>query len=1116
MPTTITDTKFCGASVTSIQSQAGFQEQSSDLLVNVVEDPSQNDIYTSPAKGTPLSFTFGGFYYAGIVQNDAMRRDTSGNPVYTVRLGSPSSLIEGVQVVLDGYIGMDLVCPNFLGVYGYLERGGNNFGGSQKNESGIPYYLVAQAITAIQDGTTAYSTGISFYGYQYIVRMDQLPNAPSFYRMGGGVVMSLMQIIQTLCQDAGYDFMITMTILPNGVNEIGFKLRSRLIQYPLGQIQAFVNGRDDVVSYDSGSEFRADITNGVLIGGNIEELVVQQDLGNFQTIKNFWGYQNSTLLVPFGTQGNLPIVTDANDPSLGNQYTVNLNASAIGDIIGDGTNFPIYPCSIMEMRMAMMDFDSWSAYVVRNRTDLTGWLGIPAFPSVITDNLLPDPFPQALFTNNLAGLSILTDVYQGQPVMAIIERIYDFVRSTADTYMGRQYLVRIPFALQYYFESETNKLFYNLDPTSEAYWPDYLGGFGVGPAGLFYNNFNFFSSNDSKFTPFVYYNNFANANVGSRGQNGYVLQPNGIYSSCSIEPQIIFTPAPAVVININEPLWSRVLDPVGGIADMANFLGLSFDQMIQILDMRNGEFPIRIHPYAINPTIAAIPMKSNQTTYGPWVNLGIDGPVKVVQDVGLVPWNYGGFDVLNQAATEQLADIGSTNHIEESGSVTLAGLPLISLGDSLVSAGPIVTSIDITIDPQSGLTTIYRMKSQTPVFGAFSKQNAERLRRLGSATQELRRSMRSLFTRANEISQIIANATDYQPFFRISGAINQNQTNVMQGFMFTDPLTGEVFPIVNGMNFKGALGGANVFNQQNFMKMGNIGMEGIFRPFTTNINLNGLAKMQIKPNLMINEDNPPQLIQDDMDNPPDPNPTSDVINPTAMINADALNPYVKGHDMLWMSHGDNFSGFYTKGSTSGMDTIDYDNLRLMGLRGPISIVGWGRDLLGQPVPNKVPDSGGTIPIQNLDPSSYFIGQPPSGYQDEFAEDEFDDGTEPSGAMLSSSGVSYLRRSDTWKAGPLDAMWDKFRGVWTFPGIMTGTIISQSGILASGSMSGMSGVVSSGVLASGFAQLDDYPDIFPVYNQLGGTFIPAGTAIYFGYAPLKNKWMILAAACPSGT
>jgi hypothetical protein len=93
-----------------------------------------------------------------------------------------------------------------------------------------------------------------------------------------------------------------------GPHTIYLKTRSRQINQPPGQIEAFIAGRTDVISYETGKEFRNDVTSGVLIGGDIEQITPLNDDGTGTTIHPYWGLQSyNPIEIPFGTTGNQPL-----------------------------------------------------------------------------------------------------------------------------------------------------------------------------------------------------------------------------------------------------------------------------------------------------------------------------------------------------------------------------------------------------------------------------------------------------------------------------------------------------------------------------------------------------------------------------------------------------------------------------------------------------------------------------------------------------------------------------------------------------------------------------------------------------------------------------------------
>ena len=114
---------------------------------------------------------------------------------------------------------------------------------------------------------------------------------------------------------------------------------------------------------------------------------------------------------------------------------------------------------------------------------------------------------------------------------------------------------------------------------------------------------------------------------------------------------------------------------------------------------------IDIAPKAAHPFFAAIPLKSNTHTYGPWTNLPYYSRNAIIQDANfnrenyidnmvnglvvekddeLVPWNYGGTSVLDKAALLKVNDGLKYQSVAESASFTVIGAPKFGLGSKLV------------------------------------------------------------------------------------------------------------------------------------------------------------------------------------------------------------------------------------------------------------------------------------------------------------------------------------------------------------------------------------------------------------------------------------------------
>ena len=179
MPTTCTpqsvygpyyQTRFCGASVMNFTVTAGWNEQSSELTVNLVEDCStvnkriqygidleatiatDADEFTEPPVGCPVYFRAGdiiddegayvrnpegGFEFSGLIQSWNRKNDTNGNPTYTVKITDPRVILENSHIIVSELSESvfvtppdlnrgELATPNIINAYAWLEALGRN------------------------------------------------------------------------------------------------------------------------------------------------------------------------------------------------------------------------------------------------------------------------------------------------------------------------------------------------------------------------------------------------------------------------------------------------------------------------------------------------------------------------------------------------------------------------------------------------------------------------------------------------------------------------------------------------------------------------------------------------------------------------------------------------------------------------------------------------------------------------------------------------------------------------------------------------------------------------------------------------------------------------------
>ena len=152
-------------------------------------------------------------------------------------------------------------------------------------------------------------------------------------------------------------------------------------------------------------------------------------------------------------------------------------------------------------------------------------------------------------------------------------------------------------------------------------------------------------------------------------------------------------------------------------------------------------------PSPVAPDLIAIPLRSNERCYGPWISSftkpeasqyrNIPGKVEFIKDENLAPWNYGGYDLMNQAGLTYAEFSSSLLLYEEKGSVTIADIPRgNSLLRPLVVGGPLITNIDVRIGAD-GITTTYNMSTYSPRFGNLQKQRIDMISKISRDRQKL-------------------------------------------------------------------------------------------------------------------------------------------------------------------------------------------------------------------------------------------------------------------------------------------------------------------------------------------------------------------------------------------
>ena len=154
-----------------------------------------------------------------------------------------------------------------------------------------------------------------------------------------------------------------------------------------------------------------------------------------------------------------------------------------------------------------------------------------------------------------------------------------------------------------------------------------------------------------------------------------------------------------------------------------------------------------IAPSPVYPDLVVLPLMSQERCYGPWVSSQVDpqgsayvnvgGRVEFIKDENLAPWNYAGYELLNDAGRLQAQFANSLLLFSERGGFSYPGMPTTSLCQVLLSGGPLVTNITVDVS-DGGVKTTYKMDLYTSSFGKLQKQKQDMISKISRERQRLR------------------------------------------------------------------------------------------------------------------------------------------------------------------------------------------------------------------------------------------------------------------------------------------------------------------------------------------------------------------------------------------
>jgi hypothetical protein len=1076
-------------SVLDFSATAGWNEQASTVTIKLVKDecagprdyfddnfnwqtsvnfPAGDPGFNNAPIGSAAFFKVEDFEFAGIIQSFNVTEDPGGFPILIVNLISPNILLDGAQVITDEYQGSVLSMPNVFNVYGWLESRTNNcpkvggfgapaggFGNARRNERGIPWYFAKGALQVLLGGieTSDYSWhgGITYkqgltagkYGSirseGYVVDITDLPTTTDiYYRLTNGNY-TLSELISEVCKDGGYEYYVDLVPCKGGAtppitNVIKIRTVSRRSQPALGEISTFITDQNagpagKIITQDSiGEELRNDSPNSAFIVGAKKKQTYEQTSASF--ITPFWGFNDSGgFNTAVNTGGQWQITVDVRSLNLSLNTTLGANSITFSE-----------STLLAAMGSSQDAFLSWlKAYAPSSNlgTYFFTTLSLNAPMNILKGVALGKPATDAAKPAGQGSKDPKTTQAKDA------QTVYEWLKSYGEQVYGKQWLVAVPWVC-YTNDPETNQLLLSDEPSTDGAWPNTL----TSVLGMTFPSSytDFFADEQGKLQTIMKFTGAINTSLLS--DEDYVTDGTNVWVKGEINEKWALLPstffgaqyAAGLITIPNRVTISPTLALSQTIYGGANFRAPSVPAAFDpVKNPAAVPGPAALPFFA--PVSAALPVKSNTTTYGPWLATAsslivnghpFGGKIYYEQDDGLAPWEYGGFTFMNLGAAAKIDNSITNETVAERGSVTLAGYPEKTLGLAITDSPSLVasrvlqnglyqgsnyyyvntggvstkaaqiTNIQVTVNG-SAITTQYQISSFTPVFGRFTKDNAERVKQIGQQRLEFGRKVRAALAREARLAAGQRKAALQQ----FQNMLNQSDSDTGASWL----LTGKRFATNRNQIVNNTIQGSSQYDD--YDESAGMSMDGVMRPVMKRAGTADLAKevaAATPPNTNknftwappppINEYTPMVVNTNYLD--PLATPNSTLTSDTRSDNAD------QGHDMNVIFRGTKTDFDADDGQLSipqieedGGDGYAQTDYRYLAMRGPIMLNAWGYDMVGKPVPNSNGDSAG-----NWD-ASY------NSKTDQFASD-------------------WLTDNKLWPTAPIDLRYDRRRGVWTCP------------------------------------------------------------------------------------
>jgi len=783
--------KMFGAYVSSASSSIGWGGQGGSMQLKLVEDEDDNVLISLPEVGTPCYFKYDNFYFGGIFQRYTYSESVGSGRTYDVVIDSPSKLMDGVQLIIEDFIGTtdhfisrlnqgssssnifatNLVygdIENVYNLFGHQENPfyGGFFGGSNFNSSGMEVDAALIILGDLANHWTSHPLGgpINLGGHKLDLDVSEVLTevqrvwslANDAYRVKGpaksvnGLISEIAEAIQI---DYFYDIQPYngFSRLPDGGDSFSsipdhgvIKVRtvSKQQQPTRGAIKSFIQAEKPsgkVISYSIGEEYGDATTQKLVWGGRR----TRYQAVNAQACEPIWGKTPNVVTgMPYRTQGLTAQVHSG--PS--NVIKINL---------GNNFNNAEYKATILEIRMALAGKTSWEIFKTfetiagvepngYNNLFSSPWTGqfdatkdvlelmnrnaATAYDAVLT-NATPAVKAYRKANNEFAG------------------KIFAAVSEVSNSYYCQQFLVPL-----------------TAESTSQIQM-EYI------PPGA-YETIRAWEISDAAFVEFPLAGDIAFRDSNGKQKSMTCWSKNSAYEYSSLGTDYdegLMDFAGGIVSTKGSPdkemywdgnnhwvaykagaavkYFDYITTPDWGLSVLsAYFFGIAIPPQYYFKAGFNGSLQFAIPPDNVLPAGFGVPQESTRYNYGPWVTLrgtySPEGKAEVIADQSLRPETFGGYGNLKVIGGIVATTGAGGMTANESGFVEMVGKPQGAIGERFAASGPYCTNIDVGIDATGGVKTTYKFNTWTPNFGKMAKYNIDRISGIRKAAWNFAQKMR--------------------------------------------------------------------------------------------------------------------------------------------------------------------------------------------------------------------------------------------------------------------------------------------------------------------------------------------------------------------------------------